>query len=609
MPVETVLIDKRPEYLADEQGSFSIQYDREGNPKRNKLANYTASIIEEICLDDGINIERRLTLSGQCSDKELPPITLTVEQFDAMKWAVSHWGTFCLTSPTYMAAQKLCYAIKALSNAGGEIDRFNAYAHTGWRTISGEFHYLSAGTVLTESGGRSDVAVQIDRLEDFCSLPPPSINAGDATEAARASYECLSCAPFAVAISLIGCAYLAPLSEALKIDFTLWIEAPSRSHKSSYAGLINAHFGPAIDYHRMACNWTDTATAIEHALFTLANTMVVVDDFAPKESRSEQDRLEGVATRVIRLVGNRASRGRGTTTGGRQEGKPSRAMVVATGEQYPKGESINSRLFGVTLGKHQVDICKLGQLQEKARNGLLARSMSDYICSLASDHANQCQQLAEHWRQWRTQAMQSGLDGRLPDQLAFIYLGFNQALNHWKKHGVIDEPEAKRLAAQAWDQLLTTAKEHGRRIRRSQPVDDLIDVLSSILQTGQSHLCDVIYDKAPSNNASLYGWVNGEAKGLKLGWVDETKGQIYLLPTAFKEAYAEAKRKTGEALTISWASLTRQMVERGIMQTKSETRKDGSLTHRTTMVKNISGHSQRVWVFDAIAMELMKGPE
>jgi hypothetical protein len=109
---------------------------------------------------------------------------------------------------------------------------------------------------------------------------------------------------------LLSCAFLAPLSQALNVDFMLWLEAPSQSQKSSIAAVALAHFGAAIDRTCLTANWTATANSLEGTLFTLADCLAVIDDYAPQPSSAEQSKLDAIAARLVRGVGNRQGRAR-----------------------------------------------------------------------------------------------------------------------------------------------------------------------------------------------------------------------------------------------------------------------------------------------------------
>lgn len=166
----------------------------------------------------------------------------------------------------------------------------------------------------------------------------------------------LDLAALEIALPVLSAAFLAPLAQALNVDFMVWLEAPSQSQKSSIAAVALAHFGVAIDRTCLTANWTATANALEGTLFTLADCLAVVDDYAPASSSAEQSKLDATAARIVRGVGNRQGRDRLNKDLTRQVARYPRGLVICTAEQWIQGESLNARLFGVSMRRGDVDL-------------------------------------------------------------------------------------------------------------------------------------------------------------------------------------------------------------------------------------------------------------
>ena len=58
---------------------------------------------------------------------------------------------------------------------------------------------------------------------------------------------------------------------------------------------------------------------------------------------------------------------------------------MATAEQWIGGESLNARLFGVSLHRGDVDLARLTELQAAGAAGLLSRCMADFIVGVAGN--------------------------------------------------------------------------------------------------------------------------------------------------------------------------------------------------------------------------------
>lgn len=194
-----------------------------------------------------------------------------------MHWPGKHWGSHCMVSPGQNTRDRLRHAVQVLSHAAGEVPRRTIYQHTGWREVNGAWLYLSHGAALGAAGRVSGVTVDLGELARY-ALPAPSATPEERCEAARASFRLLGMAPPAVSVALAGATFLAPLTEPLSVDFTLWVEGTSRSGKSSLTGAWCTHYGAGIDRLHLAANWHDTANSIEGKLFALAGCLAVVDD-------------------------------------------------------------------------------------------------------------------------------------------------------------------------------------------------------------------------------------------------------------------------------------------------------------------------------------------
>ena len=84
---------------------------------------------------------------------------------------------------------------------------------------------------------------------------------------------------------------------------------PTGSLKSELAALAQRHFG-TFDRKTLPGSWTSTENALEGRLFTVKDALAVIDDYAPNADSRAQQELEKRAQRIIRGIGNRASRAR-----------------------------------------------------------------------------------------------------------------------------------------------------------------------------------------------------------------------------------------------------------------------------------------------------------
>ena len=398
-------------------GAITWLFEKNGEIQEQRLCNFTARIVEELAQDNGMETTLLFRLTGCHAGKDLPPIDMTYEQFVGMAWPTKQWQSGCCLEPGNGIKDALRAAIQTLSNRDAPVERRTLFTHTGWRKVAGAWVYLHGGGGLGAGGPVAGIETDLGDLARY-TLPEPSKTAVERLEAAQASAGYLNLADLSITLPLLACAFLAPLSQALKVDFTVWLEAPSQSQKSSIAAVALAHFGAAIDRTSLTANWTATANSLEGTLFTLADCLAVIDDYAPQPSSAEQARLDIVAARLVRGAGNLQGRARLNRDCTRQATKYPRGLCIATAEQWISGESLNARLFGVSLHRGAVNLNQLTVMQRAARNGLLARCMADFIQALAARKDEAVKEFADLLITFREQALSAGLSGRAPEQVA-----------------------------------------------------------------------------------------------------------------------------------------------------------------------------------------------
>ena len=548
-------------------GGITWLFESRGEIQEQSLCNFTARIVEELAKDDGVESTLAMRLTGCLAGRELPAIDMTWEQFTAMNWPAKQWTSGCLVEPGSSIKDALRAAIQTLSNKDAPVERRTVFTHTGWRKVAGQWVYLHGGGGLGADGPVAGIETDLRDLARY-ALPEPSKTKQERLEAAQASAGYLGMASLEITLPLLSCAFLAPLSQALNVDFMLWLEAPSQSQKSSMAAVALAHFGAAIDRTCLTANWTATANSLEGTLFTLADCLAVIDDFAPQASSVEQSKLEAVAGRLVRGVGNRQGRARLNSDCSAKPTKFPRGLVISTAEQWLAGESLTARLFGVSLRRGDVGLVQLTAMQRNARNGLLARCMADFISDLAGRFDAQVEKCKGLLLTFRDEALAAGLSGRLPEQVAFLMTGAMLAVNHYRAAGVAIDPTGWR------ETLYGLAKRHAVHVLESQPADRFRAGLAELLASGGAYLEPVDSDGGPVHSLEIQ-------RGRQVGWRNDAKQEIYLLSAPVLEAVNESLRRGDSALNIKPAALWRQCQQRGWLRHGDPTPDGGMKSSRT----------------------------
>src|SRR5260370_40577038 len=115
--------------------------------------------------------------------------------------------------------------------------------------------------------------------------------------------------------------------------------------------------------------WSSTGNALEALAFQAKDTLFVIDDFAPQGSGADIARYHAAADRVFRAAGNHAGRGRLDCSAALRESKPPRALILSTGEDIPRGQSVRARLLIVELETGSIQGSDLAACQREAQRG------------------------------------------------------------------------------------------------------------------------------------------------------------------------------------------------------------------------------------------------
>jgi hypothetical protein len=331
------------------------------------LTNFTAKIIADVSVDDGAEVERlfeiETTLAGRCST-----FTVLAGKFAGMGWPVEHLGAAAIVYPGFGTKDHARAAVQLLS---GYVPARNIYSHTGWRRIEGEWLYLHAGGATGQVGQVDDIQVGLSGTLEERTLPKAPDDEG-VLAAVRASLGVLDVVPLQITVPLLSAAYRAPLGES---DFSIHVSGPTGEGKSELAALVQQHYGAELDARRLL-SWESTENAIEGQAFTLKDQLLILDDFAPTGTSYDIQRWHKKADRVLRAKGNRSGRQRMRPDTTLRPEKPPRALIISTGEDVPRGQSLRARMIVLELSPGDLDWERLTGCQSAAGAGLYALAMS-----------------------------------------------------------------------------------------------------------------------------------------------------------------------------------------------------------------------------------------
>lgn len=555
------------------------------------LANFDARIDAEIVIDDGAEQRRELEISGTLRNGEvLPAVVIPTGKFSGLGWVVERWGATVVLNAGQSIKDHVRCAIQLLS---GTPARRNVFEHTGWRRIDGRWLYLFSGGAIGESGIDSGFDVRLPgTLRDYAlSLP------ADPAAAVCAALRVLDVAPPEVATSAFLAPWRAALSEATPVDFSLFLQGPTGTRKTEIAAIIQAHCGPAWCGKHLPAAWSSTANMLERTAFLAKDAPLAVDDFAPNGSATDISRAHQNADRLLRAQGNRAGRGRMNADGSLRPEYFPRGLIVATGEDVPRGQSARGRTLVLEFAPATVDLAVLSELQDAAARGQLAGAFGLF-----------CRWLAPQM---------DALKARLPGRRVELRNGINAARNSHARHP--DTIASLQLAAEVFadfaaahgvalgsdwlgriaDGLRAAGAVQGQFQIAEEPAARFVRLVHAALASGRCHV-KPLDGKKPEvkTDMTAKGWAlrtfgsefNARTEWLEIGpSIGRFDGDnLYLDPESAYATIQDFAAHQGQPIPVGQRTLYKALDNKGFLRTK-----DPSGTHFTIRLRLPDGSRKR----------------
>ena len=565
-------------YIANDGGIFELGITRDGEEKRTRLSNFTATITEEIRRDDGWNEpELELTLEGILNGGDNKTSTIKAADYKHMGWVNAKWGAGAIIEAGKGNQDSLRAAIQYLSE---NTDQRIIYVHTGWRKINGAWCYLHGKGAIGAQGSVSNIDVDLGQgLDDFGLPEPPD----DPREAYEASLTLLDVADHQIMVPLVAATFLSVLAEPLGIDFVPWVYGATGTYKSSIMALCQAHHG-AFTRTNLPGAWSSTANALEKRSFTLKDTLLTVDDFAPQSSSSGDYRQQSNADRFIRALGNRAGRQR--LQADLQEARTfhPRGLVVSTAELLPVGQSILARIVPIEITQDQVDLAALSKAQELAAKGLFSSCMAAFVkrmaASMGSDLKNELRQKHDAFRL----QLQSDGHARIPEALAWLAVGWELFKDFGSE--VLSQDPVPHI--DHMELLKNLSCRHATLVNGEDPAQLFVDTLADLFRAGKVWVKGIPsqpgqHDTCNNNKMPAYPMVHDEHATL-IGWLSCDRSELLLNPTEGYVVVVDAVKRQGDYLGRK-RTVFRALKNRGWIRSQKD---------RNTVQQRIEGKNTRV---------------
>jgi hypothetical protein len=561
------------------------------------LTTFTATIMGQVVEDDGAETRRLLEIEATVRQRTYR-FQVLAGQFGGMTWPMEHLGAGAALWPGFGIREHARAAIQFLS---GDPPERRVYAHLGWREIGGTWYYLHAGGAIGPVGPVDGVEVALPPDLQSYQLPEPPTGTALA-ESIWASLDLLEVAGDLVTVPVYCSLWRATLGGC---DSGLHLVGHTGGGKTELAALALQHFGAGLDARHLPGSWLSTDNALETLAFVAKDTLLVVDDFCPTGSQYDIQSLHRKADRLFRGQGNTAGRGRLRADGTLRPTRPPRGMLLSTGEDVPRGQSLRARLIVVEVpqnGIGAVDWQKLTDCQGKAAAGRYAQAMAGFLRWLAPRYRDLQRDLRSEISTLREQAYQSGQHRRTPDIVANLAVGFHYFLTFAQEVGGLGQAEAAELWQRCWNALGDTAAAQKEHQMGSDPVRRFLELLGAAISSGRAHLSNSNGDQP--KQATAWGWREVETgtgdytrtdlrpQGEHIGWLDG--GGIYLQADSAYAVVQRLARDGGDQLPVTLATLKKRLRERGLLASTEKHRAGDREVGRLEVRRVLQG--KRRWV-------------
>jgi hypothetical protein len=521
------------------------------------LTNFSAKIVGQVVEDDGVETRRLIEIEAHLNDR-LTRFAVTANEFSGMNWPLQHLGAMAIIHAGFGLREHARSALQILS---GDVPERRVYAHTGWRLIGKVWHYLHTGGAIGPNGPVEGVEVHLPEALRHFNLRHPQDQV-ELHTAVRSSMSLLEVAPDHIVFPLFSAIWRAAMNSA---DFSLHLAGPTGAGKSVLAALSQQHWGGDMDGRHLPGSWSSTGNALEAVAFAAKDALLVVDDFAPSGSTSDVARLHREADRLLRAQGNSAGRLRMRADASLRPQRPPRGMILSSGEDVPRGESLRSRLLVVELSPNMLQWEKISACQRDAERGLYASAMAGFVQWLAAQRDRVMLNVTAELSKLREDATSSGRHKRIPEIVANLALGLRYFLAFAQQIGVLDGDLVSNLWQRGWKALGESAATQAAHQAAAEPTGRFIQLLRAAISSGHAHVAG--REGGAPEHAGVWGWhERGEewqSQGALVGWLDAD--DLYLEPASSFAAAQSLARDMGDGFPISARTLHKRLHERGLL--------------------------------------------
>ncbi|MDA0660989.1 MAG: DUF927 domain-containing protein [Planctomycetota bacterium] len=464
------------------------------------LANFTARIIEQVCERDGTQELRYLTIKTSLDGVE-KTFSIPATDLNGTAWCMKHLGARAMIDPGHGNSARLAHAIQTLS--GKTYPQRTIFAHTGWTEINGKWSFLHGDGAIHAEGFNRQVEVRMPPELSKYRLPEP-LGGDQAAKVVTQSLDLLNVAPENITLPLLATVFRAVAGDS---TFSVFLAGQSGTGKTELASLIQQFFGSEMNALNLPANWSSTSNSLEALAYRTKDCLMVVDDFCPIGSQADIQRYHKDADRLLRGQGNNSGRQRMTATSDLQPTKYPRGIIISTGEDIPRGQSLRARLLILETKDGDVDFVKLTELQNHAENGVFAQCMASYLQFRAADYGRFKDRFSKLSSKYRTD-FSTEAHKRTADMSGQLLAAMDLFLEFAVQLGSINDSGKESHLSRLEKILCDLTDSQSMHQSDSDPSAKFFPLLSEAIMAGRAHLAAYSAkgeDEVPRNPGN-FGW-------------------------------------------------------------------------------------------------------
>ena len=429
-----------------------------------------------------------------------------------MAWVVSKLGPQAIIYPGQQQ-----HARAAIQSLSGPIRQERIFTHLGWSKEGSQWLYLHSGGALGSGGQFSTVQVRLPAALRAYQIEQPQ-DSKARVQAVRDSLRFLAVAPDRITFPLLAGVYRAAFGEA---GFSLFLVGRSGVLKSTLAGLCQQHFGAGMNATRLPAGFQFDHIGLAGIGIPSPRIHLVIDDFAPNGLGDRS--LDSIAEKLFRAAGNQQGRSRVNTDGGLSTAHAPRALVLATGEEVPPGQSIRARLLIIEVGPEEVERTTLTECQKAGQQGRFSAAMGAFLVWMAGQYEVLQQRLSVRVEELRDQFYRREVHARLPAATAALQASFEIFLEFAVEVGAIGNAEREELVQRNVRALNEAISRQAKYHRASDPASRFMSLLRVSLSSGASpclrSTCKGSGGACGVGMAAQVPRSRLERQGTRIGWV------------------------------------------------------------------------------------------